>query len=60
MTRPSRDVLASRRTQAGQCELLVDMAVANGSEDNATVVIANYQVADIPADEATNDLDDQE
>jgi len=52
------DVLASRRNQAEQCDLLVDIAVANGTEDNATVVIADYQVADIPTDEADNALDD--
>lgn len=38
------DVLASRRTQSEQCDLLVDLAVANGGEDNATVVLVNYRV----------------
>ena len=50
------DVLASRRTQAEQCELLLDTAIANGTEDNATVVIANYQVAETPADETNEDV----
>jgi len=38
------DVLASRRSQTEQCDLLVDLAVANGGEDNATAVIVNYRV----------------
>lgn len=38
------EVLASRRTPVEQCDLLVDIALANGAQDNATVVIANYHV----------------
>jgi protein phosphatase len=38
------EALASRRTQADQCEQLVDLALENGTEDNVTVVIANYRV----------------
>jgi PPM family protein phosphatase len=44
------DVLAARRSLTEQCDLLVDMAVANGADDNATVVIANYHVPQLPAD----------
>ncbi len=44
------DVLASRRTQVEQCDVLVDMALANGAEDNVTVVLANYQVPDLQED----------
>jgi protein phosphatase len=36
------DVLASRRTQAEQCDLLVDLALASGVEDNVTALIVNY------------------
>jgi serine/threonine protein phosphatase PrpC len=38
------NVLASRRTQAEQCDLLLDRALTNGAADNITVVIANYHV----------------
>jgi protein phosphatase len=38
------DVLASRRAPAEQCDLLIDLALANGGEDNATVVLAQYDV----------------
>jgi protein phosphatase len=48
------DVLASRRTQAEQCDLLVDLALTKGAEDNATVVIANYRVPNLG--ESTGDL----
>jgi serine/threonine protein phosphatase PrpC len=37
-------VLASRRAPAEQCDLLIDLALANGGEDNATVVLAQYDV----------------
>jgi len=43
------DVLASRRTPDEQCDQLVDMALTNGIGDNATVVIANYRVPELPA-----------
>jgi PPM family protein phosphatase len=38
------NALASRRTQREQCDLLVDMALGNGTVDNVTVVLANYHV----------------
>jgi PPM family protein phosphatase len=38
------NALASRRTQAEQCDLLVDRALADGAVDNVTVVLANYHV----------------
>jgi PPM family protein phosphatase len=38
------DVLASRRSPVEQCDLLVDLALANGAEDNSTVLIVNYRV----------------
>jgi serine/threonine protein phosphatase PrpC len=38
------DVLAARRTQTEQCDLLIDMALASSAADNVTVVIANYHV----------------
>jgi protein phosphatase len=41
------DILASRRSAEEQCDLLVEMALANGGEDNMTVVLAHY---DIPSD----------
>ena len=41
------DVLASKRTQAEQCDLLIDLAVTNGGEDNATVVLLNYHVPEL-------------
>jgi PPM family protein phosphatase len=44
------DVLASRRSQVEQCDLLLDMALANGADDNTTVVTASYSVPQLPAD----------
>ena len=44
------DVLAARRSQTDQCDLLIEMAVANGADDNATVVIANYRVPHLQTD----------
>jgi protein phosphatase len=44
------DVLAARRSQTEQCDLLLEMAVANGAGDNATIVIANYHVPRFQAD----------
>jgi protein phosphatase len=38
------NALASRRTQAEQCDLLLDRALTNGAVDNITVVLANYHV----------------
>jgi protein phosphatase len=46
------NALASRRTQAEQCELLVDRALANGAVDNITVVLANYHVQRLETDTA--------
>ncbi len=43
------EVLAPRRSQAEQCDLLMDIALTNGAEDNATVVIANYHVPELAA-----------
>src|SRR4030095_12533940 len=44
------DVLAARRTQTEQCDLLVDMALASGTVDNVTVVIANYRMPPMQTD----------
>jgi protein phosphatase len=44
------DVLASRRSQGEQCDLLLDMALANGADDNTTVITASYNVPQLPAD----------
>src|SRR5262249_22184877 len=44
------DVLASRRTQAEQCDLLVERALTSGAVDNITVVLANYHVQRFEAD----------
>jgi len=41
------DVLASRRTQVEQCDILVDLALANGSQDNTTAVLVNYRVPEL-------------
>ena len=38
------DVLALRRHPGEQCELLLDLARLNGSDDNATVVTAAYRI----------------
>ena len=46
------EVLASRRTQVEQCDLLMDLALANGSQDNATAVLVNYHVPEIQAGSA--------
>jgi protein phosphatase len=46
------DVLASRRTPSEQSDQLVDLALANGAQDNATAVIVNYRVPEIQADPA--------
>ena len=39
------DVLAARRTAGEQCDQLVDLALANGGEDNVTVILAHYRIA---------------
>ena len=44
------EVLASRRTQVEQCDVLVDLALAGGSQDNATAVLVNYHVPEFQAD----------
>jgi serine/threonine protein phosphatase PrpC len=44
------EVLASRRTQVEQCDVLVDIALASGSQDNATAVLVNYHVPELQAD----------
>jgi protein phosphatase len=44
------DMLAARRTQAEQCDLLVDMALASGAADNVTVVIGNYRMPPMQTD----------
>jgi PPM family protein phosphatase len=44
------DVLASRRSQGEQCDLLLDMALANGADDNTTVVTAYYNVPPQPTE----------
>jgi PPM family protein phosphatase len=44
------DVLASRRSPGEQCDLLIDLALANGAEDNTTVVVVNYHVPPLGAD----------
>jgi protein phosphatase len=41
------DVLSARRSADEQCELLVEMALARGGEDDTTAVLAHY---DIPGD----------
>jgi protein phosphatase len=41
------EVLTLRRRPAEQCDLLVDMALANGGKDNVTVVLANYQIPEV-------------
>ena len=46
------DVLASRRRQDEQCDLLLDMALDNGADDNTTVITAYYSVPQLPADAA--------
>jgi protein phosphatase len=38
------DVLALRRKPQEQCDLLTDMAVRQGGEDNVTVVLAQYEI----------------
>jgi serine/threonine protein phosphatase PrpC len=38
------NALAARRTPLEQCDLLVDMALRGGADDNVTVVLANYHV----------------
>ncbi len=45
------DVLAHRRRVADQCSALVDRALAQGGQDNVTVLLAQYQ---IPAGETTS------
>ena len=44
------EVLASRRTQVEQCDLLMDLALENGSQDNATAVLVNYHVSELKAE----------
>jgi len=44
------DVLASRRAPAEQCDVLIDRAVANNVQDDATIVIANYHVPALTAE----------
>ena len=46
------DVVASRRTPVEQCDLLMDIALANDSQDNVTVVLANYHVPEHHAESA--------
>jgi serine/threonine protein phosphatase PrpC len=46
------EVLASRRTQVEQCDLLIDLALANASQDNATAVVVNYHVPELQAGSA--------
>jgi protein phosphatase len=46
------DVLASRRSPGEQCDLLMDLALANGAEDNTTVVVVNYHVPPLGVDAA--------
>lgn len=38
------DVLAARRRSQEQCEMLTDLALAAGGEDNVTVVVAQYRL----------------
>jgi protein phosphatase len=40
------DVLALRRTPREQCDILIGLAVEQGGEDNATVVLAQYEIPD--------------
>jgi PPM family protein phosphatase len=42
------DTLASRRSPQEQCDLLVDAAVANGGNDNVTVILANFRAPKRP------------
>jgi protein phosphatase len=44
------DTLASRRAPDEQCDQLVDLALANGTTDNVTVVIGNYHFPSSPVD----------
>jgi protein phosphatase len=44
------EVLTTRRSQGEQCDLLLDMALANGADDNTTVITASYQVPPLPTD----------
>jgi serine/threonine protein phosphatase PrpC len=44
------DVLASRRSPGEQCDILMDLALANGAEDNTTVVVVNYHVPPLGSD----------
>ena len=44
------DVLGSRRSPSEQCDLLLDMALANGADDNTTVVTASYNVPPLAPD----------
>jgi protein phosphatase len=41
------EALALRRTPHEQCDLLVDMALTNGGEDNTTVVLAHYFIPEV-------------
>jgi hypothetical protein len=50
MTCPSPEVLASRRTQVEQCDVLMDIALASGAQGNATAVLVNYHVPELQAD----------
>ena len=38
------EVLTFRRTSAEQCRLLVDLALRAGTEDNVTVILAQYEM----------------
>jgi protein phosphatase len=38
------DVLTQRREAGEQCQLLVDLALQAGGEDNVTVTLAQYQI----------------
>ena len=41
------DMLASRRSPSEQCDLLVDLALTNGGQDNVTVVLVNYHIPEL-------------
>jgi protein phosphatase len=46
------ELLACRRNQGEQCDLLLDMALANGADDNTTVILGYYNVPQLAADPA--------
>ena len=43
------DLLATRRSAAEQCRQLLDLARLADTDDNATVVVAAYQIPDVAA-----------